>query len=213
MKRSKFAGRLCAVSLFAGGMLMGCGGVEDPGTNPNANAKKFDTVAKINAFLEGKTLTMTGNNIPSHPNGFSEDVNFGAASQCYVGVTMKVEAGHYQVTSDLGTINNAPMTGDPGTCDHSAKSNTLSFTSTVELVENLKGDGECFDVTYTYPGFKQEGRAQLNADGSVLSLEIYFEGKATGHRCANGAVGSKTVKVAGADFSGDAVQKYVVTAN
>ena len=56
MKRSKIAGRICAVSLFAGGMLMGCGGVEDPGTNPNANVKKFDTVAKINAFLEGKTL-------------------------------------------------------------------------------------------------------------------------------------------------------------
>ena len=45
MKRSKIAGRICAVSLFAGGMLVGCGPMEDP----TANIPELDTPAKINA--------------------------------------------------------------------------------------------------------------------------------------------------------------------
>ncbi|MGA9525883.1 MAG: hypothetical protein WBV82_30770 [Myxococcaceae bacterium] len=212
MKRNNLIGRLCAVSLFAGGLMMGCGPDADP--TPTPPAKKFDTPVKISAFFEGKTLVMEKDNIPTHPNGFLQDLDFGASSQCYHKVTMVAEGGNFAVTSDLGTITGSSGVGTEGSCDRTTKSNTLSFKSKTVLIENVKDDGACFDVTYTYDGFVQEGRASLNADGTLLSLEIFLgAGKATGHRCADGAVGAKTVKFNAADFAGNAIQKYTIGAN
>ncbi len=39
----------------------------------------------------------------------------------------------------------------------------LTFDSTAALVENIEGNGECFDFTITYPGFGQEGRGSISA--------------------------------------------------
>lgn len=186
--------------------LMGCG--DDQTGTPVDNGPKFNTADKISTYLEGKTLVMEGANIPTEPNGFSENLNLGAATQCYVKVTMTVAGGHYDVTSDKGTLRANDSGGQ--TCDRTTKSEQTNFKSTGELIENVAADGSCFDVTYTYPNFKQEGRGQLSQDGKTLKLELFFEGQATGHRCANGAVGSQTVTFNKQPFTGNAVQTYVI---
>jgi hypothetical protein len=179
-------------------------------TNLCGAAPDYDTAAKIEAYLEGKTLVMAGENIPTHPNGYNEDINFGTATQCYSKVTMDVNAGIYNVTSELGTLNNAPNEGDEGECDHSAKSGEVSFSSTVAKVENVASDGSCYDFTVTYTGFAQEGRGCITPDGQEVILELFFKDQATGHRCADGAVGSGGITVQGAAFTGDAIQIYEV---
>jgi hypothetical protein len=182
----------------------------DAGTDAGTEAK-YNTVDKINTYLEGKTLTMSGANIPSHPNGYDEDVNYGSATQCYQSVVMQVAAGTYNVTSTLGTLRDASQTGSRGTCDHETKATELKFSTTAVLIENVAADGSCFDVTYTYTGFKQAGRGQISQDGQTVKLELFFEGQATGNRCANGAVGAATVTLNGAAFTGNAVQVYTVS--
>lgn len=173
-------------------------------------APSYDTAAKIEAFLEGKTVVMEGADIPSHPNGYDEDVNFGSATQCYKKVTMAIASGNYNVTSELGTLNNAPNQGDKGECDHNTKSNEVTFASTVAKVENVATDGSCYDFTATYTGFAQEGRGCITPDGKKLVLELYFKDQATGHRCADGAVGAATVTLNGSAFAGDSKQIYVI---
>ncbi|APR75172.1 putative lipoprotein [Minicystis rosea] len=180
----------------------GTGGTGGSASNP------YDTADKINTYLDGKTLTMSGADIPTDPNGYNENVNFGQASQCYASVVMTPTAAMWHVDSTLGTLNDAPNTGDKGTCDHGTPGQKLSFDSTAILIENVTAD--CFDFTATYVGFSQEGRGQIAADGKTLKLELFFGGQATGHRCGDGAVGAKTVKIKGADFTGNAVQVYKV---
>jgi hypothetical protein len=199
---------LSAVMLGALGVV-GCGDDHDHGGNQDTGPK-YNTTDKVNTYLEGKTLTMTGSNIPSHPNGFDENVNFGQATQCYTSVTMRVSNGNYAVTSKMGTLLNASTVGSRGTCDRAAQSGELNFTSTVILVENVKADGSCFDFTATYNGFGQDGRGQISQDGKTLKLEIFFSGQATGHRCSDGAVGANTVRLNGAAFTGNAVQTYTI---
>lgn len=190
--------------------LVGCGGdTTTPGTTDTG--PKYNTADKISTYLEGKTLTMTGDNIPSFPNGYDEDINYGSATQCYQSVTMKVAGGIYNVTSVLGTLRDAASIGAKGTCDHATKANELNFSSTAVLIENVKEDGSCFDVTYTYTGFKQVGRGQITQDGQTLKLELFFENQATGIRCADGAVGAPTVIKGGTAFTGNAVQVYTIS--
>lgn len=192
-----------AVTALALG-LAGCGDDDDNGPS----APTLDTPAAINAYLDGKTWTMTGNDIPTHPNGFLEDVNFGAATQCYNTVTLDTTNAAWTTTSILGTLLNAPATGDVGDCDRATPGATLSFTSTAVLIENVQGNGDCFDVTVTYTGFAQEGRGKFSDDGTTMTLELFFTGQATGHRCANGAVGSGGITLNGQPFAGDAQQTY-----
>ena len=191
-----------------------CGG-EDlygyrTGTSTPAETGQFGTPSKIDAYLEGKSLIMEGNSIPSHPNGYDEHTNFGQATQCYKKVTMNPQAGRYTVTSELGTLGGAPNVGDRGTCDRATFSAELEFASTAALVANVRGDGECFDFTITYPGFGQEGRGSLTNAGKTLTLELYFKDQATGHRCADGDVGDATVTLSQNPFGGDARQVYSV---
>lgn len=188
--------------------LVGCGG----NTDGSGNVGPFDTAARINAYLEGKVLKMEGDNIPSHPNGFDEDVNYGQATQCYKSVTMTVASGNYNVTSVLGTLRNAPTTGNRGECDRTAALTELTFTSRSVLVENVAADGNCFDVSYDYGTFKQEGRGQVSKDGKTLKVELFFGGQATKNRCADGAVGASGVILSSAPFTGNAVQTYTITA-
>lgn len=206
---------LSAVMLCALG-LAGCGDDGDEGNNGgnngggNQEVKKFDTAAKILAHLEGQTMVMEGENIPSHPNGYDETVNFGSASQCYQSVSMAVAAGTFNVTSVLGTLRNAPNQGDKGTCDREAVAGTLSFSSTNVLIENVQGDGECFDVTFTYTGFVQEGRGRISPDGKTLELELYFKDQAVNSRCAQGGVGAPGVTLNGMEHTGNSVQTYII---
>ncbi len=174
----------------------------------------YNTKDKVETFLNNKTLVMEGANIPTHPNGIDQNKNAGQATQCYKRVTMKVTGTTYQVTSELGTVEGAATVGQTGTCNHDlVNGNPLVFSSTATLVENVTGDGSCFDFTATYNGFSQEGRGRIDQDGKTLSLELYFGGQATGHRCAQGAVGAATVKLGGADFTGKATQVYAVQTN
>ena len=62
---------------------------------------------------------MDGANIPSHPNGYNQNINYGSATQCYQKVEMNVSGGNFAVTSTLGTLRDAPTVGSAGTCDAS----------------------------------------------------------------------------------------------
>jgi hypothetical protein len=185
----------------------GAGSTGSTGTGGTVE-NPYTTAEKINAYLDGKTLTMAGADIPTDPNGYNENYNFATATQCYNQVVMKPSSALWHVESTLGTLNGAPNKGDKGTCDHAAAGMMLSFDSTAILIENVSES--CFDFTATYVGFGQEGRGKIAADGKTVSLELYFKDQATGHRCADGAVGAQTVKVSGADFKGNAVQVYQI---
>lgn len=204
---------LSAVMLCTLG-LVGCPGPNnnnpDAGTGSDAGVEpKYNTASKIFTYLEGKTMVMQGDNIPSHPNGISENLLFDPSTQCYNKVTMTMAAQNLSVTSVRAVVEGATNPGDIGDCNRDNIRDTLApFTSTVVNIENVKEDGSCFDITATYNGFSQSGRGMITEDGSTVNLELYFS--ATGHRCADGAVGAPTVKLNGADFTGDAVQTYIV---
>lgn len=177
-----------------------------------AGAPDLTTPAQIEAFLDGKTLTMTGNDIPSHPNGYDENINFADATQCYASTVLELNGTTFSVTSDLGTLENAPNTGDVGNCDNGTVSNTLAFTSLSHSFENVQGNAECFDFNISYQGgFSQEGRGSISADGGTVSLELFVKDQAVNMRCADGAVGSGGVTLNASPFTGDAVQVYRVT--
>ncbi len=192
------------VFLVIAGAVAGCG-------SEGFGSSTATTAAGINAYLEGKTLLMEGNNIPTDPNGFSEDMNLGPNTQCYHSTQITIGGGTWNVNTELGTLNGAPTLYSTGTCDRTTVSGSpLSFTSTTVLIENVQGNGACFDITVTYTGFSQEGRAAFSTDGKTLTMELFFGGQATGHRCADGAVGAATVTLNGHPFTGNAKQIYVV---
>jgi len=201
---------LSAVMLCTLGVV-GCG--EEPmGPTPDTGPK-YNTADKVRTFLEGKTLVMEGNNIPTSPNGISEDLLFDPSTQCYNKVTMQVASGNISVTSVRAVVEGTSTQGTLGNCNRDNIRDTLApFTSSILNIENVKEDGTCFDITVTFGGlgFSQEGRGLITQDGTQVKLELYFGGAATGHRCADGAVGAKTVKQRGADFTGEAVQTYVI---
>ena len=200
---------LCTSALVAcGDDETGSGGAGGGAGGSGGAGELFDTAAKITAHLEGKTVVMAGDAIPSHPNGFDENTNFGSSSQCYNNVTMSPSSAMWHVVSTLGTLTGAPMPGDTGMCDHATPAGEVTFDSTAILIANVTAD--CFDFTATYVGFAQEGRGKLTAGGATLSLEIFFKDQATGHRCGDGAVGEATVMLNGSPFDGDAVQVYTV---
>lgn len=199
MKKTITSAALAALLLAA------CGSDDDEGTN----APTLNTPAAINAYLEGKTWVMTGVDIPSHPNGFNEDQNLGAATQCYNRVTLGIAGGDWSVTSALGTLNGAATAGAIGECDHATVSLTLTpFVSTNILIENVEGNGACFDVFADYGAFAQEGRGKFSADGRTMTLELFFRDQAVGADCASGDVGSGGITLNGAAFTGNAQQVY-----
>jgi hypothetical protein len=190
--------------------LVGCGSTTTTDAGVDAGTTlDFSTPVKIVDYLEGKTMVMTGTDIPTSPLGFSENLYLAAATQCYNKVSIQTLAGNFIVTSDLGQLNR-PDGGVVGTCDRTVKAATVAFTSSALLIEHVANNGGCFDITATYTGFKQEGRAKISADGKTVTMELYFA--ALGHRCADGAVGSGGVTVvtsAGSvAFTGNAQQVY-----
>jgi len=200
---------LCSLSLAA------CGD-DEPVTPPDETPEvKYNTVAAVNQALEGKTLVMEGTNIPPFPQGIPENMNLGAATQCYHKVTMTIAGNKPTVAPEMGTLSGAASVGSMGTCDRATVSATPTpYVAQEVLVENVAADGTCFDVRYTYNGFAQEGRGQISQDGTKLSLEIFFAGKAQNAKCANGPVGTTGVLVdigAGPKaLLGNATQVYTI---
>jgi hypothetical protein len=185
--------------------LAACGS-SDPAVTPPPT---LTSAAAITTYLNGKTMLMTGADIPTHPNGFNQNMNLAASTQCYKSTSISIAAGTWNVTSQLGTLNGAPTLYSVGTCDRTtAFGSPLTFSSSTVLIENVSGNATCFDVTVTYTGFSQEGRAAFSADGKTLRMELFFGGQATGHRCASGAVGAAGVTLNAAAFTGNAVQTY-----
>jgi len=207
----------------AGGSAAGgsaAGGSAAGGSAAGGTALMLDTPQRILTFLEGKTLTMEGANIPTHPNGFNENVNFGASTQCYQRTVIRVMASEFQVTSVPGTLNSldggALMTGQVGRCDRTMRGPMDNmFTSMGVTLSNVQGNATCFDVDVNYGVFRQEGRATIAADGSTITMELFFQNGAVNHRCANGAVGATGVQLVVMGnmipFTGDAKQKYVIS--
>ena len=192
-------------------LAVGCGDDTDPAPTPTET--KYDTADKTYTAIDGHTWKMTGADIPSHPNGYDENQNLGAATQCYFSATIASANRTFTVSSEKGTLNGAATTGAIGTCDNATKAgDNAPYPSNALLIENVKSDASCFDITVTFTGFGQEGRGKLSEDGKTLTLELYFTNQAVGHRCADGAVGSPTVKriVQGQQvaFTGNAQQVY-----
>jgi hypothetical protein len=198
---------LSAVMLCTLGVV-GCG--EDTTGPTTDTGPKYNTADKVRTYLEGKTMVMEGNNIPTDPNGINENVLADPITQCYNKVTMRMAAGQLTVSSVRAVVENPQGQFNIGDCNRDNVRDTVEFTSTNVNIENARPDGTCFDITATYVGFAQEGRAKIAQDGKTMELELYFQGFATGHRCADGDVGAKTVKQRGVAFAGNAVQTYVI---
>lgn len=118
------------------------------------------------------------------------------------------------VTVDAGTVD-AGTPVKTYTCDNKTKTTTVMFTSNTLVISNVKdAAASCFDILASYTGFAQEGRGSISADGKTVILELYFKDKTIGHSCADGAVGSSTVKFAAVGgaapvaFTGNAQQTY-----
>lgn len=184
----------------------------------------LDTSDHIFAYLEQKTLTMNGANIPDSPNGLNANVYFGAATQCYNSTVITVMAQNFNVTAQLGTWTSldggAPAVGMVGHCDQNTISGPFMATSTAVAFSSVQGNGDCFDIDVTYNSYAQEGRGKFVNNGQEIDLELYFKNKVTGDRCADGMVGAATVQSvvtlpdAGTmnyPFTGNAVQKYVIS--
>jgi hypothetical protein len=179
-------------------------GSTDTGTDAGIDAgidagQAYDSSAKILNYFDNKSMVMAGTDIPVAPLGFNQNVNYGAASQCYHQVTIATLAEEFTVTSILGVIHAATDGGFVGSCDNTAVGATVAFTSSSVLITNVKGNASCFDILATYTGFAQEGRGMISADGKTVSLELYFSNQTIGHSCADGAVGSGTAKFAATD--------------
>jgi hypothetical protein len=151
----------------------------------------LSTGAKVLAYLEGKTMVMEGDDIPPFPHGYSENMNLGSVTQCYHQTSILAFDDSWTLMSQLGTLQNAPTLYSLGTCDRTTASTSLApYSSTDILVDHVQGNADCFDITTTFTGFMTEGRGKISVDGTTVTLEIYFAGKAANHRCINGAVGT-----------------------
>lgn len=195
-------------------LAVACG--DDTEENPNPNPSQvFDTADKVYTAIDGQTWKMLGTNIPSHPNGYPSGWNLGSVTQCYYSATISSANRTFTVSSEKGTMQGNPGPGAMGTCDTTTKAgDNAPYPSNALLIENVKSDGSCFDITVTFTGFSQEGRGKLSADGKTMTLELFFGGQAVNHRCANGAVGSSGVTItypgqSPAPFTGNAQQVYV----
>ena len=180
-----------------------------PAQPSSPDVPPIETVSDVFGLLDGKTLVMEGAQIPSHPNGYDEHVNFGQATQCIYRVSMKVQDRNFTVDTEMAMLEGAPQPDDVGQCDRmTPNGETFSFNTTTALIENVQPDGACFDITLTYPGFGQEGRGSFSADRETVTLELFFRDQATGHRCEAGSVGSSTILLNRETFTGVATQLY-----
>src|SRR5688572_28817469 len=52
------------------------------GDTPAMQREPLATAAQIFVFLQSSTWRMEADTIPSHPNGYDENINYGQATQC-----------------------------------------------------------------------------------------------------------------------------------
>lgn len=183
----------------------------DAGRADAGSGRRIASGADVLALLDGKTLLMDATRVPSHPNGYDENLNFGSASQCIHSVRMDVASGAITVATELARLDDAPNAGDRGRCNRNiAAGSNVTFNTTAVLIENVGPGGACFDITLTYMGFGQEGRGRIGPDQRTVSLELFFRDQAVGHRCADGEVGEGTVTLNQEPFAGNAVQLYTL---
>lgn len=180
-------------------------------------AKDFGSGRAILSYLEGKTLLMTGGDIPPYPFGIHETQDLGSNSQCYRAITTRVVNGAFVTTVEAGQLSGG--SADAGSrCDHTTTTATESYTSKSLLIDNAKDNGGCFDIAVDYGAFAEEGRGRIAPDGTSVTLELYFRGKVTKDRCEDGRVGDPSTDFvigqpdAGAGsivpVGGDALQVY-----
>jgi hypothetical protein len=160
----------------------------------------LNTPAAIYAYLDGKTMVMTGADIPRYPGGTSENDN----GYCFNTVTVQItSSGAWNVIYTPGTLSS-------DTCDNSVVSGapfTLPGGPTIPTISNVQGNAVCFDVSSS----GQSGRGTITQDGKTVSLELYnLTNSPTNDACENGAVGSGGVALDGIAFTGDAVQVFRV---
>lgn len=180
-----------------------------PDAGTSSTRPEISDPGDVFAFLQSSTWRMPSADIPSHPNGYDENVNFGQATQCLHEVRIESNDRSLAIVTVPGTLRDAPRSGDQGACDRAAVGGSeLIFDTTAVLIENVRDGGRCFDITLTYSGFGQEGRGSIGPDGDTLELELFFRDQAVGHRCASGEVGSPSVTLNQERFNGTAVQLY-----
>lgn len=166
----------------------------DGGPEVDAGPKlDLATGRKILAFLGGKTLVLSGTDLPPFPFGIAESAALGANTQCYRAITTRVANGAFETTVEAGALVGASDGGSR--CDHTTTTATSKYTSTSVLVDNVADNAGCFDLTVDYGAFGEEGRGRLAPDGTWIALELYFTGKAARHRCEDGAVGAGSVEL------------------
>jgi hypothetical protein len=163
-------------------------------------------------------MIMEAANIPAYPNGFNENLDLGAYTQCYHKVTIATLSGAFTVTTEMGQFNKADA-GIVGMCDHSIKSAALTPVVTQGIIiQNIANNGECFDLDVSYGSYSQVGRGKISADGKTFTMELYLPtAKVSANRCADGAVGSKAKQTVGAttpptvvDYTNNSQQVYVL---
>ena len=170
----------------------------------------IETAAQLHAFFDGKTYLMVGDNIPSHPLGFDERLQNGATTQCLSKIQLQMSGVQWTVTTQSGTLRDAPNQGDIGDCDHDAPGPHYEFTSTSVTFENLAPGVSCVDLHLSYSGFRQEGRATLTEGGEILLIDLFFADAAPDIWCADAEVGNPPTEFKGQPFSGDVTQVYVL---
>jgi hypothetical protein len=171
-------------------------GATSGSSSDGATALTLNTRTAINAYLEGKTMVMTGSDIPSDPVGASE-----SAGYCWNKVTIQI------VSPTDWTVTFVDATKNGSTCDNTVVSGGSTLQG-VPMITNVQGNATCFDVDVALGGAVDSGRGSISTDGKTLSLEFYIKGQATGATCADGAVGAHTVTLNGTPFTGNAVQVY-----
>lgn len=194
------------------GLLEDAGFLEDAGLVEDAGVvMDFSTGRKILTYLEGKTMVMTGPDIPSSPHGLSEAFDLGANTQCFRAITLRMTGGAFASRVELGRLA-PPADGGAAFCDHTLTTVTATYTSKAVLVDNVQDNGRCFDITIDYTTFGEEGRGKMSPDGGLVTLELYYRGKATQHRCEDGPVGAPNVHLlvggASVPFSGSSLEVY-----
>lgn len=209
----------CMMAVFAGwvGTFAACSsGSSGSGTTEATSGASsgssaslmLSSPAAINAYLEGKTMVMTGADIPPYPLGYNENVNYGTATQCWDKITIQTGSSSlWRVTFVLGTLDGAAATAATGVCDNKTPSGSPFVATGSIAIANVQGSATCFDLDASSLN-SSSGRGSISADGKTVSLELYINGQASGDTCADGAVGSRGVTLNGKPFTANAVQVY-----
>jgi len=181
-------------------------------TPPDASPPlTFDSVEAIETYLNGKHWLMAGSDIASDPIGYSQDVVYSNMDLCFNEVELQTNfPGNWTALYVYAVLSGASGVGSTGTCENDTPTgSSLMGSSPAPVISNVQGNGACFDLNIGLSSGNQ-GRGSISPDGTVLSVEDYLNGQATGDTCADGPVGSETVILNGEPFTGNAVQVYVL---